>query len=135
MVSKKKRSKRKIMSPRKSFEYKELKCSCDHLNTLSYREESNKRYFKTNDCKLFRTSCASCKIPFVGEISAGNKAMYVPDCKIPSHFHSNWFKYKCKYEYCHACYLEMVNQTDSILLNWHSQHWYDINLGKFCWTS
>ena len=109
-VLKKKQPKRKTRSPRILFEDpKELKCPCDHLNTLSYKEESDKRYIKTTNCELFRTSCASCKIPITGEISADNEAMYVPNCKNLTHFCSGLFKYKYKHGFCHACYLKMVN--------------------------
>ena len=105
--------KRNSRSPRKLFVGNKLKCSCDHQNTLNYKEEDDKRYFKTDDRELFGTKYASYKIPFAGEISAGNEAIYVPDCKNITQFCSGCFKYKCKHGYCHVCYLKLANKTDS----------------------
>ena len=50
----------------------DLKCSCFHLDTSSYKEERDKRYFKIEECKLFGTRCASCEILFPVEITTGN---------------------------------------------------------------
>ena len=41
-----------------------VKCTYDHEDMSSYKEESDRRYFKDNESELFGTCCASCHVAF-----------------------------------------------------------------------
>ena len=92
---------------------KNLKCTYDHEDISSYKEETDQRYFKDEDSELFGTSCASCHVAFECEGNIGTNVVYIPEFSNPTQFCYGWHKLGCKHGYCHACYLIMMNNNDT----------------------